>query len=55
MIWDYIRRAMPYDRPGHLTVDESYALTAFLLYRNGIIQEADRDGREESAKSSDAA
>lgn len=39
MIWDYIRRAMPYDRPGTLTADESYALTAFLLYRNGIIQE----------------
>src|SRR5262245_58624298 len=41
MIWDYIHRAMPYDRPGHLTSDEAYALTAFLLYRNGIIQEDD--------------
>ena len=40
-IWDYIRRAMPYDRPGHLTVDEVYALTAFLLSRNGIIEEDD--------------
>jgi len=41
MIWDYIHRAMPYDRPGRLTSDEAYALTAFLLYRNGIIQEDD--------------
>jgi hypothetical protein len=40
-IWDYIRRVMPYDRPGVLTVDEAYAVTAFLLYRNGIIGEDD--------------
>ena len=40
-IWDYIRRVMPYDRPGILTVDEAYAVTAFLLYRNGIIGEDD--------------
>ena len=38
-IWDYIRRAMPYDRPGTLTVDEVYAVTAFLLYRNDLISE----------------
>jgi mono/diheme cytochrome c family protein len=41
MIWDFIHRAMPYDRPGRLTPDEAYALTAFLLFRNGIIQEDD--------------
>ena len=40
-IWDYIHRVMPYDRPGILTVDETYAVTAFLLYRNGIIGEHD--------------
>ena len=32
---------MPYDRPGRLAPDEAYALTAFLLFRNGIIQEDD--------------
>ena len=32
---------MPYDKPGIVTVDEAYALTAFLLYRNGIIGETD--------------
>ena len=40
-IWDYIRRVMPYDRPGVLTDDEAYAVTAYLLYRNGIIGEND--------------
>lgn len=38
-VWDYIRRVMPYDRPGILSDDETYAVTAWLLYRNGIIQQ----------------
>jgi cytochrome c len=38
-IWDYVRRVMPYDRPGVLSDDETYAVTAYLLYRNGIIQQ----------------
>lgn len=38
-VWDYVRRAMPYQRPGSLTPDETYALTAFILYVNGIIDE----------------
>ena len=40
-IWDYIHRAMPYNRPGRLTADETYSLMAFLLFKNGIIQEDD--------------
>ena len=40
-IWDYIRRVMPYDRPGILSDDETYALTAYLLYRNGVIGNED--------------
>ena len=40
-LWDYIRRAMPLDKPGSLRVDEVYALTAFLLYRNEIVREDD--------------
>ena len=39
--WDYINRAMPVPKPGSLTHDEVYSLVAFLLYRNGIIQEND--------------
>ena len=40
-IWDYINRAMPRRQEGSLSADEVYALTAFLLYRNDIIQESD--------------
>jgi cytochrome c len=39
--WDYINRAMPASKPGSLTHDEVYAVVAFLLYQNGIIQEGD--------------
>lgn len=30
-LYDYIRRAMPFDAPKSLTVDEVYAVTAFIL------------------------
>jgi cytochrome c len=40
-IWDYINRAMPRNQEGTLTHDQVYALTAFLLFRNEIIQEGD--------------
>jgi cytochrome c len=38
-LWDYINRGMPRAplKEGSLTANEVYALTAFLLYRNGII------------------
>ena len=39
--WDYINRAMPAPKPGSLTHGDVYAVVAFLLYRNGIIQETD--------------
>jgi len=40
-LWDWINRAKPTGGEGSLTTDEVYALSAFLLYRNGIIQESD--------------
>ena len=40
-IFDYIRRAMPRYQEGSLKVDEVYALTAFILFRNDIIKEDD--------------
>jgi len=40
-IWHVINRSMPPNEPGSLRADEVYALTAVLLYRNGIIQESD--------------
>ena len=39
-LFDYVRRAMPFDRPGSLTNDEVYAVTAWLLWKNGIVEEA---------------
>lgn len=38
-LFDYVRRAMPFDRPGSLADEEVYALTAYLLWRNGIVEE----------------
>ncbi len=40
-LFDYLRRAMPFDRPGSLQSDELYAITAYLLYLNDLIEEAD--------------
>ena len=40
-LWDYIRRAMPFDHPGTLTNDEIYGATAYLLFMNGIVGEHD--------------
>ncbi len=36
-LYDYIRRAMPFDAPQSLTPDEVYAVSAWLLHENGII------------------
>jgi cytochrome c len=36
-LYDYINRAMPWDRPQSLEPGEVYALTAFLLNLNGIV------------------
>ena len=36
-LFDYIHRAMPYPTPGSLSVDETYAVTAFILSLNGIV------------------
>ena len=36
-LFDYIRRAMPLTAPGSLTADQTYAVTAYLLSREGLI------------------
>jgi hypothetical protein len=36
-LYDYLSRAMPFDRPGSLSADETYALVAYLLYKNEIV------------------
>jgi mono/diheme cytochrome c family protein len=36
-LFDFIRRAMPMNSPGSLNDDEVYALTAYLLFENGLL------------------
>lgn len=38
-IFAYIRRAMPLTAPKSLSDDDAYALTAFILARNGVIKD----------------
>jgi mono/diheme cytochrome c family protein len=38
-VFDYVRRAMPFTQPFSLSDDDVYAVTAYLLYLNGIIEE----------------
>ena len=38
-VFDYIRRAMPFNQPGSLTDREVYSLTAYLLHANGLWEE----------------
>ena len=40
-VWDYVNRAMPLNNPGSLAPNEVYSVTAFILFRNGIVQETD--------------
>ena len=40
-IFDYVRRAMPYDLPMSLTNDDVYAVTAYVLVLNDIIEPTD--------------
>lgn len=37
ILFDYIRRSMPMDRPQTLSADEVYALSAYLLNLNGLV------------------
>jgi S-disulfanyl-L-cysteine oxidoreductase SoxD len=39
VMWDYVNRGMPLGKEGSLKPDEVYALTAYLLYKNGVIRE----------------
>ena len=36
-VWDYVNRAMPFDKPGLLKPPEVYAVVAYILNINGII------------------
>ena len=37
--WDYVHRSMPFGNAQTLTADETYAITAYILYSNWIVDE----------------
>jgi cytochrome c2 len=37
--WDYINRSMPFGDAGSLTADETYAIVAYLLYSNDLVDD----------------
>ena len=41
-LFDYTRRAMPFDAPMSLTDEEVYALCAYVLWLNGVIVDEDQ-------------
>ena len=45
-VWDYVRRAMPYENPGTLTADQVYGVTAFILSLDHIVREDEVLNRE---------
>jgi S-disulfanyl-L-cysteine oxidoreductase SoxD len=50
IVFDFVRRAMPYPQPRTLTSDEVYALTAYLLFINKIVGETDVMDKESLPK-----
>lgn len=45
-LFDYTRRAMPFEEPGTLSADQVYAVTAYILHLNGLVAEDDVLDRE---------
>lgn len=38
-LWDYIHRAMPFTQPQSMTDEEVYAITAYVLYLNDLVED----------------
>lgn len=38
-VYDYVHRSMPFGQAQTVTADETYAITAFLLYSNGLVED----------------
>jgi len=38
-VWDYVHRSMPFGAAQTLTVDETYAITAYILYSNYLVED----------------
>ena len=45
-VFDYVNRSMPFDHPRSLAADDVYAVTAYVLYLNGLVEQ----GRELNEK-----
>jgi cytochrome c len=45
-LFDYIRRAMPYDHPRSLSVDDVYSVAAYILFMNAIVTETQELNRK---------
>ena len=48
-LWDYVRRTMPFLEPQSLTDDEVYAVTAYVLYLNELVEDDFELSRENLA------
>lgn len=49
-VWDYVHRAMPFGDAQSLTPDEVYAITAYLLYLNNVVEDDFELSNESFAK-----
>ena len=49
-LFDYVRRAMPYQAPGSLSDDETYAVSAYILSLNGLLPEDGKLDKESLPK-----
>lgn len=38
-VWDYVNRSMPFGQAQILTPDETYAITAYILYSNQLVED----------------
>lgn len=38
-VWDYVNRSMPFGGAQTLTADEVYAITAYIIYSNGLVDD----------------
>jgi cytochrome c2 len=38
-VWDYVHRSMPFGNAQILSADETYAITAYILYSNGLVDD----------------
>jgi hypothetical protein len=49
-LFDFVRRAMPLNAPQSLTPDEVYAVSAYVLFLNGIVPEGTTLDQDNLAK-----